>query len=120
MPNKWQYLTWIEELSSNENLQNYIVIPRLPDNPENNFMQVHPSIFLSFRMEKFLSVTYALSEISFFNNVGSLKFKNFPFWGNYFDALRGITKQVNSLPDSNFKKLATMLCNYKIIRKQNN
>ena len=60
------------------------------------------------------------SQTSFSNNLETLKFKNFPFWANYVDAYRGITKQVNSLLDSNFKKLATMLCNYKIIRKQNN
>ena len=60
------------------------------------------------------------SEVSFSNNLETLKFKNFPFWANYADAYCGITKQVNSLPDSNFKKLATMLCNYKIIRKQSN
>ena len=54
------------------------------------------------------------SEISISNNLETLKLKN------YVDAYRGITKQVNSLLDSNFKKLATMLCNYKIIRKQNN
>ena len=59
-------------------------------------------------------------KISFSKNLETLKFKNFPFWANYVDAYRAITKQVNSLLDSNFKKLQTMLCNYKIIRKQNN
>ena len=33
---------------------------------------------------------------------------------------RGITKQVNSLLDSNLKKLATMLCKYKVIWRQKN
>ena len=47
------------------------------------------------------------SEISFSNNLETLKFKNFPFWANYVDACRGITKQVNSLLDSDFNKLAT-------------
>ena len=60
------------------------------------------------------------SEISFSNNLETLKFKNLPFWANYIDAYRGITKYVNSLPDSNLKKLGNMLCNNKIIRKQNN
>ena len=31
-----------------------------------------------------------------------------------------LAKQANSLPDSNFRILVTMICNYKIIRKQNN
>ena len=60
------------------------------------------------------------SKISFSNNLETLKFKNFSFRANYVDAYCAITKQVNSLLDSNFKKLQTMLCNYKIIRKQNN
>ena len=60
------------------------------------------------------------SEISFSNNLETLKFKHFPFWANYVDDYHGITKPANSLPDANFKKLATMLCNYKVIRKQNN
>ena len=59
------------------------------------------------------------SEI-FSNNLKTLKIKNFPFWANYVDANRGITKQVNSLVDSNFEKMATVLCYYKIIRKQDN
>ena len=54
-----------------------------------------------------------LSEISFSNNLETLKFKYFPFWANYVDAYRGISKQVNSLPGSNFKKL--QLC-YVIIK----
>ena len=60
------------------------------------------------------------SEISFSNNLKTLKIKSFPFWANYVDAYCGITKQVNSLLDSNFEKMATVLCYYKIIRKQNN
>ena len=48
------------------------------------------------------------SEISFSNNLETLKFKNFPFRANYVGASRGITKQANSLPDSNFEKLATV------------
>ena len=47
------------------------------------------------------------SEVSFSNNLETLKFKNFAFSANYADGYCGITKQVNSLPDSNFKKLAT-------------
>ena len=39
------------------------------------------------------------SEISFSNNLKTLKIKSFPFWANYVDAYRGITKQVNSLLD---------------------
>ena len=60
------------------------------------------------------------SKILFSNNLETLEFKNFRFWANYVHAYCGITKQVNSLPDSNFKKLPTMLCNSKIVRKQNN
>ena len=63
---------------------------------------------------------YALFWNIIFQQSRDLKFKNFPFWANYVDAYRGISKQVNSLSDSDFKKLATMLCNYKIIRKQSN
>ena len=48
------------------------------------------------------------SEISISNNLETLKLKNFSFWANYVDAYRGITKQVNNLLDSNFKKLATI------------
>ena len=43
------------------------------------------------------------SEISFSNNLETLKFKNFSFRANYVGASRGIIKQANSLPDSNFE-----------------
>ena len=56
------------------------------------------------------------SEISFSNNLETLKFKNSPFQANYVGASRGITKQVNSLPDSNFEKLATLNMLYENIR----
>ena len=59
---------------------------------------------------------YALFWNIIFQQSRDLKFKNFPFWANYVDAYRGITKQVNSLPDSNFKKLPTVLRNYNIIK----
>ena len=48
------------------------------------------------------------SEKLFFNNLETLKFKSFPFRANYVGASRRITKQTNSLPDSNFEKLATV------------
>ena len=48
------------------------------------------------------------SEISFSENLETLKFKNFFFGANYVGAFRGITKQANSHPDSNFRKLATV------------
>ena len=60
------------------------------------------------------------SEILFSNNLETLRFKNFPFLANYIDVYHETNKQVNSLLDSNFKKLVNMLCNYKTIRKQNN
>ena len=47
------------------------------------------------------------SEISFSNNLETLKFKNFPFWAYYIGTSHGITKQANSFLDSNFEKLAT-------------
>ena len=47
------------------------------------------------------------SEI-FSNNLETLSFKNVPFRANYVGASSGITKQGNSLPDSNLEKLATV------------
>ena len=57
------------------------------------------------------------SEISIFNNLETLKFKNFPFRPNYVGASRGITKQANSLPDSNFQKLATVISEHFLVRQ---
>ena len=51
------------------------------------------------------------SEISFSNSLETFnleKFKNFLFRANYVGASRVITKQANSLLDSNFEKLATV------------
>ena len=73
-----------------------------------------------FSNNSFFTSRTHFSEISFSNNLETLKFKNFPFWAIYVDAYPGIAKQVNSLLDSNLKKLATMLCKYKVIWRQNN
>ena len=57
------------------------------------------------------------SEISFSENLETLKFKHFSFGANYVGAFRGITKQANSHPDSNFRKLTTVFFVNKKYRK---
>ena len=57
------------------------------------------------------------SEISFSENLETLKLKNFFFGANYVRVFRGIAKQANSHPDSNFGKLATVFFVNKKYRK---
>ena len=84
-------------------------------------MQVYLIVYIwILEWNNFFKSSMHFSEILFSSNLETLKFKNFPFWASYADVYHGITKQVNSFLDSNFKTLVAILCNYKIIRKQNN